>query len=162
MGVINWKLIQSDEGKNKEFNDNLKTLLANLPLYSYTNFGECVIKAVQSMATMPQQKRKGWFEESSSTLQPLINDKYTAIAKMKNVPEAIKPLWKEKLKECNRLVKEAVEAAKAKWIAKRAEKLNQMNVNPKEGWKMAREIEAGVTGHHTQPITMKMRMQTTS
>jgi hypothetical protein len=44
----------------------------------------------------------------------LINQKYTALAKMKSVPEAIKPLWKEKLNECNRLVKEGVEVAKAK------------------------------------------------
>jgi hypothetical protein len=42
------------------------------------------------------------------------------------------------------LVKEAVEVAKAKWVSTRAEKLNQMNVNPKEGWRMARDIEAGV------------------
>jgi hypothetical protein len=36
-----------------------------------------------------------------------------------------------------------------------------MNIDPKakEGWRMAREIEAGVTGHHTKPITMKMKME---
>ena len=59
---------------------------------------------------------------------------------MKNVPEAVKPLWREKLKEYNKLVREAVEIAKAKWVSARAEKLNQMNVDPKEGWRMAREI----------------------
>ena len=110
-------------------------------------------------AMTPKRKRRGWFEESSNILQPLINQKYTALAKMKSVPDAIKPLWKEKISECNKQVKEAVEVAKAKWVASRAEKLNQMNADPKEGWRMAREIKAGVTGHHTKPITMKMRMK---
>ena len=44
----------------------------------------------------------------------MINQKCTVLAKMKSVPEAIKPMWKEKLNECNRLVKEGVEVAKAK------------------------------------------------
>jgi hypothetical protein len=124
-GVIVWKLIQTDECKNEEFNERLRELLENLPLYSYSEFGKCVMKAAQSTAMMPKRKRKGWFEESSETLQPLINQKYTALTKMKNVPEAIKPLWKEKLNECNRLVKEAVEVAKAKSVSTQAEKLNE-------------------------------------
>jgi hypothetical protein len=73
-----------------------------------------MIKPAQSTAMLPKRKRKGWFEESSDILQPMSNQKYTTLAKMKSVPEAIKPLWKEKLNRCNRLVKEAVEVAKAK------------------------------------------------
>ena len=158
-GIIDWKTIQTDEIKNKEFNERLREHLANLPLYSYTEFGECVIKAAQMTAMKPKTRRTGWFEESSSTLQPLLDKKYTALAKMKSVPEAVKPLWKEKLNERTKLVKEAVEVAKAKWTSRRAEKLNQMDVNPKEAWKMAREIEAGVTGHHAKTVAMKMKME---
>jgi hypothetical protein len=58
MGVIDWKLIQTDERKNEEFNEKLRELLTNLPLYSYTDYGECVMKAVQSTAMMPNGRER--------------------------------------------------------------------------------------------------------
>jgi hypothetical protein len=100
---------------------------------------------------------------SRETMQPLCESKYKALAKVKSVPEAIKPLcWEAKLKEINKQIQGETAIAKAKWHHDHAIHINQMNERgmTKNSWEHMREMQDGFSfsGHHSKPVTMKMRM----
>lgn len=78
----------------------------------YTDFNAAILKAGEMTATKPKQIRRGWFEMSRDVLQPLCDAKYKAMDAIKSVPEAIKPLWKERIKGLTKSVRKAVEVAK--------------------------------------------------
>ena len=98
---------------------------------------------------------------SRETMQPLCESKYKALAKVKSVPEAIKPLcWEAKLKEINKQIQGETAIAKAKWHHDHTIHINQMNERgmTKNSWEHMREMQDGFNGHHSMPVTMKMRM----
>jgi hypothetical protein len=99
-----------DPAKNKEFNDNMREITNEHTCY--TNFNAAILKAGEMTATKPKQIRRGWFEMSRDVLQPLCDAKYKAMDAIKSVPEAIKPLWKERIKGLTKSVRKAVEVAK--------------------------------------------------
>jgi hypothetical protein len=126
---------------------------------SKQNFSQLMLDSARATATKPQYIRKGRYELSANTMQPLINEKNSARQKMRNVPIEIKPLWKEKPKEISMRIKDATATAKAKWNRMLANQMNDNDTSPKEAWKMFREMQDGVKGHHTKPISMRMRME---
>lgn len=64
-------------------------------------FNEIILRAGRETALKPKSRvKKDWFELSRDTMhQPLCESKYKILAKVKAVPDAIKPLWESKLKE---------------------------------------------------------------
>jgi hypothetical protein len=156
-GITDWKEIRDNPVKNREFNDNLRSLTN--PLTCYTDYNAAILKAGEMTAVKTKRMRRGWFELSRDSLQPLCDAKNKAMHNVRSVPEAIKPMWKQRVKELTKSVREQVEIAKTKWISAMAEKINSLNVSPKEAWQCLREVEDGVGGHHTKPITMRMRLE---
>jgi hypothetical protein len=49
--------------------------------------------------------------------------------------------------------------AKAKWNRMLANQMNDIDALPKEAWKMFREMQDGVKGHHTKSVLMRMRTE---
>jgi hypothetical protein len=49
--------------------------------------------------------------------------------------------------------------AKAKWNRMLANQMNDIDALPKEAWKMFREMQDGVKGHHTKSVSMRMRTE---
>ena len=64
---------------------------------------------------------------------------------------------KEKCHDTWRKVKRVIKEAKEQWMEKQISLLETMQANPVESWKAMRTIEAGLTGHHKIPESMKMK-----
>ena len=62
------------------------------------------------------------------------------------------------LKEANKRVKDAVDAAKSKWKHHLAIIVSKLNFIPKIAWRSIREISDGVNGHHIKPTRIAMKL----
>jgi hypothetical protein len=111
-------------------------------------------------ATTTKKRRVGWFENDKDHMQPLIEKKAELLHRTRS-PNPQDDLEIEtiqsNLKNASKEVKDRTEIAKSIWAKKLGEKVNHVNVTPKQAWEAAYEIKDGVKGHHTHPIAMKFK-----
>ena len=87
----------------QEFNNRIESYLQERgDSRTYTDFNKIVLKAARETALKAKKVTKGWYEMSKEIMQPLCEEKYKTLAKVKSVPEAIKPFWEIRLKELNK------------------------------------------------------------
>ena len=55
-------------------------------------------------------------------------------------------------------ISEAIKLAKSQWMTNLAQAVQNMRNMLKEAWKAVREIQKGVTGHHTKPTIMRFKI----
>jgi hypothetical protein len=122
--IIDWKEILSNRDRAREYNQRIQDSYS--PEMSKQDFSQLMLDSGCATATKPQYIRKGWYELSADTMHRLINEKNSALQKMRNVPIKIKSLWKEKLKEVSVRIKDATATAKAKWNRMLANQMNDM------------------------------------
>jgi hypothetical protein len=109
-------------------------------------------------ATTTKKRRVGWFENDKDHMQPLIEKKAELLHRSRNPnPQDDLETIQSNLKIASKEVKDRTEIAKSIWAKKLGEKVNHVNVTPKQAWEAAYEIKDGVKGHHTHPIAMKFR-----
>jgi hypothetical protein len=148
-GLTDWKTIQYDEEKNNEFNDRIEAYIWEKGEdLTYTELNKIILRAARETALKPKNTAKGWYEMSKETMQPLCESKYKVLAKVKSVPEAIKPFWEVKLKEINKQIQGETAIAKAKWHHNHAIHINQMDERgmAKNSWEHMREMQDGFSG----------------
>jgi hypothetical protein len=131
-GEIDWKEIRDNPAKNKEFNEKVRSETHDST--SYTEFNSLLDKAARKTATKPKRE-VGWYELSRDIMEPLVSMKNRAMERMRSVPSEIKPLWREKVKDLTKQIKDQTEIAKAKWNNKLANSINDIKSTPKEAWK---------------------------
>ena len=64
----------------------------------------------------------------------------------------------EELQEKQKVINDAVVIAKSKWYDGLADKIHDMNINPKLAWESIRIITGGKTTHHKKENVMSMKM----
>ena len=97
---------------------------------------------------LSRDKRKSsprWFELSAEELLPAIEEKKRATRKCYKDGDASSKI---KMTEPRRQVADLVEAAKIRWIEKKAEEMEN-RYDPRGAWRAMREISAMFAGHMT-------------
>ena len=157
VGEIDWHKIQNDECTNKAFNQTLKDLCSQKP--SSTNFNEMIIKAGFATANTPKKQRIGLFENDCVNMQPLVDEKAKLLHLYRNEKDSNKLLIeiKQDLKIASKNVKDRTEIAKGIWANSIADRMNTLNMDPKEAWKAAYQLKDGENGHHKKMISKKFR-----
>ena len=167
--AINWRKLATDQVVKNDFNNRLKELLTlckqNRPEHdlAYHEYMECIVQAARDTATAKKKENKGWYDHSRTYLTPVIGDKTRLLNMIRNshdLSEATIIFLKGMLKQAQQKVHDAVALAKAKWSTVQAEKIHNMNRNPKDAWQAIKVIKAGLTGHHVHPTIMRMKMPT--
>eukprot|EP00978_Attheya_sp_CCMP212_P004158 scaffold9027_cov61-Attheya_sp.AAC.6 len=120
----------------------------------YSDFVKATIQAAEMTIQGEGRVSKDWFRHSKEDLLRAINLKnywfnvwtHTSIEKAK-----------VKLNEARRNLKLKISEAKKAWHEKRAKEVHDMQFNQKKAWLAIREIQAGMSGHHTTQSDIKMR-----
>jgi hypothetical protein len=86
-------------------------------------------------------------------MQPVIERKKHLLYGLRSTscPSTIAQL-KADLKEATKVVKDRTEIAKNKWASFLGNKVNDLNITPKQAWAAAYEIKDGVRGHHKKKV----------
>jgi hypothetical protein len=140
IGEIDWERIREDPEANKTYNDAIKALLTySLP---YTDFCKCMKTAGLAAATTTMKRRVGWFENDKDHMQPLIEKKAELLHRSRNPnPQDDLETIQSNLKIASKEVKDRTEIAKSIWAKKLGEKVNHVNITPKQAWEAAYEIK---------------------
>ena len=172
---INWRKLATDEVVKRRFNDKLRSLInlqtnqlmpdervnkAHTEL-SYQDFMENIVHAAKQTSTTEKHQNKGWYEHSSNILTPIIGEKTRILNIIRNsagFSNATIDFLKRMLKKTQQKVKDAIAIAMSRWSSVQADKIHNMNKNPKDAWAAIKILKKGLTGHHVHSTIMHMKL----
>ena len=99
---------------------------------------ECIIYASKDILGRGRQRQPDWFIEAADDLQPLLDEKNTAYRRFL---QGGTPSSKKEFRPKQRMVKQAVDAAKEAWICKVAEGAEEAEKDSQRKWRCIRQLQ---------------------
>lgn len=124
----------------------------------WTTLAEAINIAAKEVLTVRKNKLLGWFEFSKDALTPLVKQRSRILHRVRQDKSILPDIAKKLCCDARQNLQDAISLAKVKWAEHLARKVHGTKLNPKEAWKAVRELQAGLTGHHLKPPTMRFRL----